>query len=49
MIEDHAIASIIAMIGIPYLIGSIYALVTRPSKFYYVHDGLRWKKKKYRK
>lgn len=49
MIEDHAIAYIIALIAIPFLVGIVVAIIDRPSKYYYVHDGWRWKKKRYKK
>ena len=44
--EDHAIYLIIAFISIPAILGSIYAWVTRPSKYYYKHNGIRWIRKR---
>lgn len=50
MIEDHAIAYIMLVVGIPCIVGIIIAIIDRPSKYYYVYDGWRWKKKRrYRK
>lgn len=40
MIEDSALMVIYLMIGIPLILGAIYALLTRPSKYYYrIKDG----------
>ena len=44
--ENHAICLIIAMVAIPCIIGAVYAWITRPSKYYYKHNGYRWIKKR---
>lgn len=35
MIENNALMLIYLMIGIPSVLGIIYALMTRPAKYYY--------------
>lgn len=35
MIEDTAIMLILLMGGVPTILGLIYAILTRPSKYYY--------------
>ena len=47
MIEDVAIVCMLAVFGIPLLIGGIYAWITRPSKYYYKHNGYYWKRKNF--
>lgn len=47
MIEDYAIACFITAIAVPCILGGIYAFITRPDKYYYKHDGWRWKKKRW--
>lgn len=49
MLENHAIAYIILVAGIPCLACLIVEILERLPKYYYVHDGWRWKKKRYRK
>lgn len=40
MIENHALMLIYLMIGVPSVLGIIYAILTRPSKYYYkIKDG----------
>ena len=40
MIENNALMLIYLMIGIPCVLGAIYAILTRPSKYYYkIKDG----------
>lgn len=46
IMENYAICLIIAFVSIPMIFGSIYAWITRPSKYYYKHDGLRWVRKR---
>lgn len=47
MIETHAILLLIAIFGVPCILGLVYALITRPSKYYYKHNGYYWKRKKF--
>lgn len=46
MIEDSTIMLICLMVGIPCVIGIIYAILTRPSKYYYKISGGRIEKKR---
>lgn len=40
MIENNALMLIYLMIGIPCVLGAIYAILKRPSKYYYrIKDG----------
>ena len=40
MIENDALMLIYLMIGVPTILGAIYAILTRPSKHYYkISDG----------
>jgi hypothetical protein len=47
MIEDYVITLLIALASVPCVIGGIVAWLTRPRKYYYRHDGYRWKRKRY--
>lgn len=44
MIEDTAVMLIVLMAGIPSVIGIIYAILTRPTKYYYKLSGGRMRK-----
>ena len=44
MIEDTAIMLILLMGGVPTLLGLIYVILTRPSKYYYKLSGGRVRK-----
>jgi hypothetical protein len=46
MIEDSTIMLLLLMIGIPSVIGIIWAILTRPSKDYYKISGGRVYKKR---
>ena len=49
MIEDHATLGIMIAASIP-LMGAIYVWIRdHLPKYYYIHDGWRWKKKRYRR
>lgn len=41
MIEDTTMLLIYLMIGVPSVIGIIWAILTRPSKYYYKFSGGR--------
>lgn len=41
MIEDTTMLLIYLMIGVPTVIGIIWAILTRPSKYYYKFNGGR--------
>lgn len=44
--ENHAIMLIVALSVVPMLLCGIYAFLTRPSKYYYRHNGTRWIRKR---
>jgi hypothetical protein len=47
MIENHVVYLIVGMIAFLFAVGVIGDLLTRQKKYYYKHDGYRWKKKRY--
>jgi hypothetical protein len=47
MIETGALIIFLSVLGVPLLIGLIYSFLTRPSKYYYKHDGYKWTKKRF--
>lgn len=49
MIEDHALMLIYLMLGVPLIFGAIYALLNRPSKYYYRIKNGRVHKIRFRK
>lgn len=49
MIENHTLILLLMMIGIPLVLGSVWAFLTRPANYYYKWVGSGYKKIKYRR